>query len=782
MGAKKFLPAVWVSLCRFSSLRFLLLASGSLLCLRAASSLNSQRLLAAPPEPKPAAQDAKDAKDAKPPAADPTNGKAVAAQPADAGAKPAIHPVGHLIRIPVPIEGNVDTAVRSAVGRVLGKAKPGGPRPILVLEFVAGQADGGRGSEFGRAMELAKFISSSPELNGVKTVAYVPHTVKGHAVLAIMACEEIIMAPDAEIGDAGIDETNIGPTIRSGYKEIAEARKTIPTAIALGMLDKDLRVLKVVTELGTEFVLASDLDELKKHRAVQKVEELTPTPGLYTGRKARQELGFVSYLADDPRAVARALDLSADAMRDDPSLYGGWRPVQVPLKGIITRALADETQRKIREQIDNRSVNFICLWIDSAGGSAADSDSLVNLANYLASLDPAKVRTVAYIPSKARGDAAILAIACDQIVMGPAALIGGSGDYEFQPVVTEMLSRKIIRDNVAKTKKISWSLPAALLDSNVKVFRYVNQTTGQKNYFSDDEAKSLPDADQWQQGEQVWGGGELRPLPGERAEELGLAAHTASNFTEFKQWYGLDHDLALVEPGWADFLIGALSSPGMLGLLLFLGVAGVIAELHSPGMGVGAFVALVAFMLYFWIEHLHGTAGWLEVLLFVAGLGCLLLEIFVLPGFAIFGLGGGLMIIASLVLASQTFLVPQNDYQWEQLQTTLASIGGAVLGAVALMLVTRRFLPHTPGLNRMLLEPPSGLEREHIAAREALVDFSDLVGQVGTTTTLLVPSGKARFGDVLVDVTADGEMIDRGTQVVVVEARGNRVVVHRAEA
>ena len=298
----------------------------------------------------------------------------------------------------------------------------GGPRPILVLEFVAAQADGGRGSEFGRAMELAKFISSSPELNGVKTVAYVPHTVKGHAVLAIMACEEIIMAPDAEIGDAGIDETNDRPHDSQRLQGNRRGAKTIPTAIALGMLDKDLRVLKVVTELGTEFVLSSDLDELKKHRAVQKVEELTPTPGLYTGRKARQELGFVSYLADDPRAVARALDLPADAMRDDPSLYGGWRPVQVPLKGIITRALADETQRKIREQIDNRSVNFICLWIDSAGGSAADSDSLVNLANYLASLDPAKVRTVAYIPSKARGDAAILAIACDQIVMGPAAL------------------------------------------------------------------------------------------------------------------------------------------------------------------------------------------------------------------------------------------------------------------------------------------------------------------------------------------------------------------------
>ena len=32
-------------------------------------------------------------------------------------------------------------------------------------------------------------------------------------------------------------------------------------------------------------------------------------------------------------------------------------------------------------------------------------------------------------------------------------------------------------------------------------------------------------------------------------------------------------------------------------------------------------------------------------MLFLAGVGCLLLEIFVLPGFAIFGLGGGLTVL-----------------------------------------------------------------------------------------------------------------------------------------
>ena len=203
---------------------------------------------------------------------------------ADAGAKPAgdekpagdakapERPVGHLVRVPVPIEGNVDSQVRTAVNRLLATMPKGGPPPVIVFEFTP-ETEDGKGSDFSRALALAQFIAENHDLSRVKTVAYIPKTIKGHAVLVAMACEEIIMAPDAQIGDAGADETIIGPTIRSGYKEIAVARKTIPPALALGMLDKNLKVLKVLTEQGTDIILSSDLDELEKHRSVLKPPE-----------------------------------------------------------------------------------------------------------------------------------------------------------------------------------------------------------------------------------------------------------------------------------------------------------------------------------------------------------------------------------------------------------------------------------------------------------------------------------------------------------------------------
>jgi membrane-bound serine protease (ClpP class) len=54
-----------------------------------------------------------------------------------------------------------------------------------------------------------------------------------------------------------------------------------------------------------------------------------------------------------------------------------------------------------------------------------------------------------------------------------------------------------------------------------------------------------------------------------------------------------------------------------------------------------------------------------------------------------------------------------------------------------------------------------------------------LVGETGRTTTVLRPTGKARFGELLIDVTADGFYIEPDSLVEVVEVQGTRVIVKR---
>jgi membrane-bound ClpP family serine protease len=687
--------------------------------------------------------------------------------------------VGRLVRVPLPITGDADTRVKRQVEKALSEMPPGGARPVLVFEFASAENQTGQGSDFGRSLALARYLSTR-ELSASKTVAYIPKTLKGHAVLVAMACEEIIMAPEARIGEAGIDEPAEEPidlTVRRAYFEIADRRRTILPPVALGMLDRSVEVLKVDTEVSREFVLRSELDELRKKHTVgnEKVLSRPGTLAQFSGREAR-ELDFVKYLAADRAALARALEISPNMLEDDPSLAGDWRPVRIGLKGPITAGLASRVQRMIDDQIRGQDANFICLWIDSPGGSLVDS---MNLANYLAELDRAKVRTVAYVPAEARGDAALVAMACDQLVVNHDAILGGSGAANLSAEEV-LVAREMIRDGLGPKKSRSWSLVAALVDPDTRVFRYTNKRDGTTAYFCDAELATQADPQAWNRGDEVTTPGRPLRLKGDRARELGLARDAVDDFPAFKQIYGLDEELVLAEPGWADHLIDALAAPFVAYLLLLIGGAALYAELQAPGIGIGGFVAGICFLLYFWSKHLDGTAGWLEVLLFGAGVCCILLEMFVLPGAAIFGLGGGLLIIASLVLASQTFVLPHNDYQLAQLRDSLLGLIGAAAGVVILAMLMRRYLPHTPFFSHVMLEPPSDAELEDLAHREALVDFEHLLGHEGTATTQLTPSGKARFGNELVDVIADGEVISRGAQVVVVEVHGNRVVVRSA--
>ncbi len=678
---------------------------------------------------------------------------------------------GHLIRIDLPITGDIDVKVRAAVSRILSELKVGEKRPVLIIELMPGQVEGGAGSDFGRAMSLAKFLASR-DLTRLQTVAYVPKSIKGHAVLVAMACQEIVMAADAEIGDAGCDEQVIGPTIRSGYKEIADARSTLPAAVALAMLDGSLQALRVTTDLGTEYIFETELNKLKTERVVQNVEPLKPQPLLLDGSRAR-EMNLVSRLAADRTSLAKALQLPPEAVQDDPALAGGWKPVQVNVKGVVQGEGVKITQRKIEDQINENGVNLVVLWIDSDGGSFVDS---MELANYLAGLDSSRIRTVAYIPEHAKGDAALIALACDQIVMGSEALIGGSGAAVLDPAEAKAAVIPL-QQLVKKDKSRSWSLPAAMIDPQLKVYKYTQPSTGLIAYFCEDELAQQADPASWRQDELVTKPRGPLALTGREAETKGIAWKLVENFEQFKQNYGLQHSPALVEPGWADFLIQALSSDGARIFLLVLGFAGLYLEINTPGIGLGSFVALVAFMLYFWAQHLQGTANTLEIMLFLAGVLCVAIEILLLPGVGIFGLGGGLMMIASLVLASQTFVIPGNEYQLAQMRNSLLVLGGSVVGIIGVAIVARRFLPHTPGLSRMLLAPPSGEELEALSQRESLADFRHLVGRQGIATTRLVLSGKAKFGDELVDVIAHGEPIDRGAQVEVVEVAGSRVVV-----
>jgi len=690
---------------------------------------------------------------------------------------------GRWIRVRLPIENGEVLRIKQSIGRMLGAIHE--ERPVFVLEFVApeGAADAGQGTQFEDAHKLARFLTSD-ELNGANTVAYVPKALKGHAVLVAIACEKIIMSSAATIGDAGGDEKVINNTMLAAYEEIARSRRTVPPEIALGMLDKARQVLKVKTEVDVEFVAPSQVPEVRKqHRIlVQETIKRAGEAWQFSGAEAR-DWDIVKFLADDRRDVIRQMQLSPGIDQGDPSGGNPWHPIRIELKGPIKPGSFDHIERLIDEK-RHEGVNFVCLWIDSPGGSPAES---MALATYLSQLPQEEIRTVAYIPADAaaRADAAMVAMACDQIVMHPRAVLGGPGQYQMKP--NEVPScRQVICESIAPHKGRSWSLWVAMFDPNLEV--YPCQRLGDVEYFCDEElASHQPLLAQGEKGplwkkkgdRPVTQSGRVLSLRGEKAQEYGLAT-VVENFAQFRHNFGLENDPALVEPGWVDHVAHFLSRPEMVAVLIFLGGLGIYIELHAPGLGIGAFMSVVAFALFFWSHFLEGTAGWLEVTLFVTGCLCLLTEIFVLPGFVIFGLGGGALILTSIVLASQTFFIPQNEYQLDRLQNSLLALTLSVGGLIGAVWVLNHWLPRAPVLQHVFLSPPEGEEAEIISRREMLVDLDNLVGAVGVATTPLGPSGKARFGNHLVDVISSGDFISRDSQVVVTEVHGNRVVVRLA--
>lgn len=220
-------------------------------------------------------------------------------------------------------------------------------------------------------------------------------------------------------------------------------------------------------------------------------------------------------------------------------------------------------------------------------------------------------------------------------------------------------------------------------------------------------------------------------------------------------------------------LLGALAHPYWLAVLLTVAFAALCVEAHNPGMGVFGFVSLLAFSLFLCATLFGGTAGWLELTLFAFGILCVLIEIFVLPGFGLCGVVGSLAIGVGCLLAGQTFILPHDSEERGVFRQSLACLAAACCGMAAVGWVSAGALSKRCR--------PDSKEFERIAEAEKRVDYAGLVGRRGVAETPLIPSGKGNFDGLLIDVLSDGTAIDAGKRIVVIEAAGSRAVVREAE-
>jgi membrane-bound serine protease (ClpP class) len=689
----------------------------------------------------------------------------------------------YLVEVPLPIVGDRDANVRRQISQIAQSSAKSKERPIVVLAFratptteeksAADSMDGlqSRGSEFGRCLELARTLTSE-SASRVRLVAYLPNNVEGHAVLPVLACEEILCAPFAELGRAAIDDGKVGEGDKGFYLEKVNQRRTLPAAVVMSMLNPGQSIHKVNTvDNETLFIDQKELAELQKAGKVVSEDTLWPGGSLasYSGQTMREQ-GWITRTISDPSELSAALGISG-TLRKARKMPDEWHPVQLTVSSRLTSSRVNQIIRSIGEYVRDDKVNLLVLRMETSEASFQEAS---RLASYLADLDSSKFFTVGLIATELVGPAALVPLACDEAIL----LSGGSLAPEDRAGLSTSLSSRAVQLVLANLESESnrpASLLSALIDRNIVVKEYIEQDSGRRAVFAEWQLAGLPNANKWLAKEAVAGG---QAIPQAVALKYGLVDSTAENATLALNRLGMENVPTELKMPWLDAGIQRILAQGWLPrVLLMLGFFALMAELGSPGVGIGGFTAALCFLGFFWIEGLNGNVEWLEVILFVAGLVSLGIELFILPGFGLFGIGGLLMLLVSIVLASQTFVWPSTSAQLEEFSMNLFWVACLALGGMIGILVMHKQLERLPILRWVTLQPAGAVDLDELEARESVVHWEYLLGQEGVTTTRLNPSGKAQFGRDIVAVVGSGRMVDEGVPVRVVEVRGNMVIV-----
>ncbi|MBN1350736.1 hypothetical protein JXJ21_15065 [candidate division KSB1 bacterium] len=150
----------------------------------------------------------------------------------------------------------------------------------------------------------------------------------------------------------------------------------------------------------------------------------------------------------------------------------------------------------------------------------------------------------------------------------------------------------------------------------------------------------------------------------------------------------------------------------------------------------------------------------LSVGLIVFGFLLILMEIFLVPGFNIFGVIGFILIVAGIILA------------YKNLPIEYAHI--ILVGSLIFSVIFVRILVKTNAWKRIVLETKQ-VREEGFESQDA--SERTLLGKEGVSLSVLRPSGSAMIEGKKYDVITEGGFLEKNTRLKIVQVDGNRIVV-----
>ena len=466
--------------------------------------------------------------------------------------------------------------------------------------------------------------------------------------------------------------------------------------------------------------------------------------------------------------------------------------VWIKLEGDVEPSMYDFCARAIADAL-KENPDYIVFEINTFGGRLDAAFDLVD--TIMAVKGP---ETIALVKKKAISAGSLIALACKRLYMLEATTIG-----DCAPIVQsgmgapEIVGEKIQSPLRAKFRNLAQRngypelLSSAFVTPELEVLELTatldkGKTTqrdttliieGQKFAIMDSSEKKF-----WGAPKILVKEGELLTMTDKEAQELGFSRGTFKDRNEFETTLAIEK-ASEVETTLGEDIAAAIAA--ISGLLLILGFGALYIEFKTPGFGFFGIAGIILIGIVFLGQFAPQLDGYIPVILLIAGVVLFLIEIFVMPGTFLFGIGGIVCLILALALSFSPSEAP--DYIPEALENTfdatpwlfglLYMLSCAAIALIIPIIASKYLIPLLPeGWTPML---KTDLESA-ASPTESVQEVS--VGDIGEAKTFLRPVGQASFtmpdgSTKLFDVQTHGEIIESGTRVKVIAVQEGHIWV-----
>jgi membrane-bound serine protease (ClpP class) len=440
----------------------------------------------------------------------------------------------------------------------------------------------------------------------------------------------------------------------------------------------------------------------------------------------------------------------------------------LPVREDIMPPLVYLIRRGVKEAIEQHA-DLLVLDMETNGGRLDVTEDIIKI------LDEFKGQTVTYVNRNAFSAGAFIAVATQKIYMSPQSVIGAAA-----PIV--MSPEGGVQD-----------MPKTMEAKTVSAVSALVRTRAEKNGYNKEVVQAMIDKTKELKldGKVLNKEGQILTLTNKEAEEKYgdppaplLSSGTVESIDTLLALLGYRgaerHEIKPTGVETLGFWINAISP-----LLLVIGIIGVYIEFKTPGFGLPGIVGIVAFALYFFGGYVAGLSGLEWLALFIVGMVLFALELFVFPGTVFLGLGGAILMLVALVMAladvyPATPSVPGSLPSLPRvvnLGDSLQNLAIALGGALVVGLLLSRFLPKTSFYRTLVSQSASG----EVSVADRAQQQALRIGEVGVAISSLRPGGKAQFGDSILDVMSQGDMLPKGAKVRIIAFSGTEAVVEKVE-